>query len=125
MTAVWMVEVGEYSDRDVLGPYSTECNARLVAEYIGNSSYFPAEMDECIPELICGWKVFGVHVNLDGSKAQVSKLSVPLTEEVTLYRLVNNPPYLTGHLWAANRAQAFAKLEIYRQEYLKNPPEAT
>ena len=84
MKTVWVIEQGCYSDYGVRGVYSTEANARRIADIINANAemqYDEAEvaewqLDPCISEIDAGKYPYHVVMDIDGKTERVERQSI-------------------------------------------------
>jgi hypothetical protein len=65
--SVWLVEEGEYSSYHIVGVFSTEANAQLVAERDPHMRIVERPLDPAVAELSQGWQQFLVDILRDGT----------------------------------------------------------
>lgn len=101
MKEVWFVEQGEYSDYHVVGVFSSEENAQVIADKINGSDpgYYDATvkkhfLDPAIDELRQGMHLYTIIMAKDGTVEKCEK-----TEELDRYHL-DEP----AEMWRRSRA---------------------
>jgi|SRR6185503_5465278 len=126
---VWVIEKGEYSDYSVVGVFSTEENARRVAELTGGSvAEWP--LDPNIAEINQGLQVYLVHMLKDGSVEQCKRLELNsyalTTIGVTMWRRSQAPAFrgqdkpdlMQATVWAKDEEHAIKITNEHRAEWI-------
>jgi hypothetical protein len=118
MSTVWAIEQGEYSDYRVVGVFSTEANARLVAEAIGSDATVSEwSIDPVVDDLNAGRSPYLVNMLKDGSVERCEKWTISGYElagtmriwkrsEAPAYVGKNIPDCLHGTVWASDTMHA-------------------
>jgi hypothetical protein len=108
----WGVERGEYSDYRVVGVFSTEANARLVADALNGGDRFYAAtvrewpLDPMVAELNAGRRKFKVWMYRDGSTPAVDLEDVDEEEKSVLVTTTVSGVMLYGLVWATDEKHA-------------------
>ena len=128
-TKVWVIESGEYSDYRVVGVFSSQENARQVADAINAPSegklYYSDEatvaewaLDPAVHELRQGFTPFIVNMREDGTVERCDPLDVSgyeLAGYVRMWRRTQAPAFrgnpdkpdlLLAHVWARDAKHA-------------------
>lgn len=133
--SVWVIEQGEYSDYRVVGVFSSETNARLVADAINTSeTYDKATVDEwvldpAVKDLAAGRHQWLVEMLRDGTVERCEK------QEVSSYRIggevwiwprstapanqgKNIPDCLSATVWAKDEQHAIKVANEHRAQLI-------
>lgn len=101
---VWLVEQGEYSDYHVVGIFSSEENARLIADAINagegrgdDAKIVARQLDPAVEELHAGLRQYHVLMRRDGEVEQCR-----LHEEILVFDLE-----ATARIWERSKARAY------------------
>ena len=105
---IWVVEEGDYSDYRVVGVFSSEANAKQIAELVGGDvAEWP--IDPNIAELNQGLHVYLVQMRKDGTVERHE-------------RMKNNGAYLTSigvSIWRRSQAPAYSRDDSRLNERLR------
>jgi hypothetical protein len=120
--SVWVIERGSYSDYGVLGVFSTEANARLIAARINKGGGEKATvsewpLDPAIADLAAGRKKYSVRMEFDGSVLEPpvrrkddlwgeTYFSVWERSTATAYKGQGSHDVLQGMVWAKTPVHA-------------------
>lgn len=103
MTYVWVVECGEYSDYRVVGVFSSEANAQLVADAIRAGEYGEGpdvakwELDPAVDALNQGHRLWYVVMLRDGAVERVDR------QTLSAYEI----GHTAAHIWKRTKAPAY------------------
>lgn len=115
MTSVWVIEQGEYSDYRVVGVFSSQANAQVIAEAIGGDavvSNWP--IDPAVDALHKGLAQFSVNMLADGAVENCERQQVvgsDLIGTMWVWRRSSAPAYAGTGTPDVLRATVWAKDE--------------
>lgn len=126
---VWVVEEGEYSDYRVVGVFTSQANADLIASRVGGSvAEWP--LDSAVAELNQGLKIFSVQMQKDGTvdrcnKQEFSACAVGSAGSVNMWRRSQARAYgkdvadvMTASVWAKDEKHAIKIVNEHRAEFI-------
>jgi hypothetical protein len=126
---VWVVEEGEYSDYRVVGVFSSEANAKQVAELVGGEvAEWP--VDPNIAELNQGLHIYFVQMRRDGTvdRCEHQKIDaygltgIGVTmwrrSQAPAYRGQNMPDVMHAKVWAKDEQHAIKIANEHRAEWI-------
>lgn len=127
---VWVVEEGEYSDYRVVGVFTSEANADLIASRVGGTvAEWP--LDPAVAELNQGLRVYAVQMQKDGTvdrceRQDLSAYGIETAGSVTMWRRSQAPAYagkgiadvMNANVWAADKTHAIKIVNEHRAEFI-------
>lgn len=121
---MWMIEIGEYSDYKVFGPFSTEENAKLFLSKIKhpyNVTIGKWELDPDI-EMIKenhNLKIYRISMLYDGYVDCIFENTI---EDYIPLKVYNGEEtrYVTGDVWAKNEQHAIKIANEFRAQAIAN-----
>jgi hypothetical protein len=122
MPTVWVVEQGSYSDYRVVGVFSSEANAKQIADALGgdtrDATVAEWPIDPVINELRQGFKRYLVDMRKDGTTERCEPFEISgydLAGSVRMWRRTQAPAYrgkpdkpdiLQADIWAKDETHA-------------------
>ena len=115
---IWVVEQGSYSDYKVVGVFTTEKNAKLIADKLNSSAYSDEAtiaqwpLDPAVNQLIKGYRQFTVVMLRDGMTERCDELpfsSYELAGKFWIWKRTEAPAYVGKGIPDALQATMLAK----------------
>lgn len=123
LTKIWVVEQGSYSDYSVVGVFTSEKNARLVADAINVGDRYDEatisewELDPGVEHLRAGRTQHLVHMLADGTVERCEEWEISTYElagkidvwertKALAYQGTGKPDILTAIVWATDKTHA-------------------
>ncbi len=132
--SVWVIEQGSYSDYRVVGVFSSQQNAELVAARLADNYDQPEvqewALDPCVDDINAGRTTFFVVMAMDGTveRCEAATLSgYEVGETVRLWERTKAPAYrgkqgvqdaVSGTVWATDTEHAVKIVNERRIQYL-------
>lgn len=134
---VWLVEVGEYSDYHVVGVFSSEANAEVIAKLADAQgrdhvrvTHYP--LDPGLAEINAGLSQYLIHMRRDGTVERV-EAEENITRDLIgssygIWHRSTIPPHqkagvedcLTATVWARNDKHAIKIVNDHRAQMIAN-----
>lgn len=129
MASVWIIEVGSYSNYRVVGIYSTEENAKLVADKLNSNpdkwdefTIGKRTLDPLVYEINEGLNKYDVYMDRDGYTRKIDKSDIESYDISTeLHTVEDNRFYrvgIRGAVFAKDEAHAIKIANEFRAQMI-------
>jgi len=130
MGNVWVIERGEYSDYHVVGVFTSEANAQVVLDKLGEGEIAKWVLDPAVEELRAGLEQWNVWILANGDIERVNKaknvyshelagnVHIWLRSQAEFYNGKNAPDVLDCTVWARDEAHAIKIANEHRTRML-------